>query len=1152
MEAERQTKLASSLPIFAVLAIIVGALYVSHRPLESSRPESPADLRHLMEEEDKVDARLWQDPIEVALKHKETMHSEGKAGDESSNQECLSGHCVNQLSDAINETVHVLLVMVRSGRYAEDRERRLRNRYAVLTALHSDGYAPEDPEHIRYFKLAWIKRLELETGIDANEVPTIGEVGNGDSEPLVVPFEWLKSDELYQAPCADTGRDDRSKYVLVVWLAEDAFSHRPLIRLAQVIDALGDYKDNPKVKIDVIGPSYSDTLGKMVWDIGKIDDTNWPPEDTNFVDVKSVLKGLKIFSPWSTASPALLVDKWVASDPNEKSLSALYEVIPSRFGDIGVDFVRMIGSDDLLAMELINELRRRGVDVVPEPNVAGDSVALISEWDRFYGKAFPLTFATMMESIDPKTGRPQNWSEYGKKLSEKTLIVEDRFPENLLTCSYIRGIDGLLPEGESGGDKQGDKETESKPVYAKSPELPTGRSQIDYIRRLAQKLDDEDKVRAIGVVGTDVYDKLLLLQALREELGDVILFTIDLDARMMHHKQFKWTRNVIVASNYGLELDAKYQRAMYQKKKGTLPPFRDNYQTALFLACRAALGLRTHENKIPFRKLCGEQLAAMVSRPRVFEIGRARAVNLTVSSKNPKDIAEIHPPHSRWPGWGTFLEYAVPLVVAIGACIALLVWVNERARRNARAIWRMMKKAKAEELKPAGKRAEEKNTGEVKSQKKETEEKKKEEEGETKGIIAGVSGVAVVLFVAVVAKDHYRPGGEPFSLFSGVSIWPGEALRLLAAILSVYFIVKSIKDLRASEKELNTEWFEPENGKESGKGEVAATPDKECPKKKTLFKRLLHALDPHTWWACVRERRTIYGWADKGGDSVVAKDHWDEYLERATLGNRSFRVIRMGITYGMLAGMLMWLLGLPNKPYRGDVSWWVDLLLLIASVASMIILIFFVVDATRLSLKFIRGLKGPTTHWPNEQTDPFKPIKPKAPAQGEDCDSGSPELPKDSGTTSNMVIEGLDEWLDIKFIACHTEVVGKLIYWPFIILLIMFVARNRYFDNWDFPKFLIVIFLLNSTLALVCAMRLRREAEKTRELAIKRLHKKLVKAAAGQSKRSTEQIKAMIEDVRSIQQGAYSPFSENPVVHAILIPSGGMSLLALLRFLPLS
>lgn len=1175
MGAERQTKIASSLPIFAVLAMIGGAYYVSQSPLKSSRPEAPAGLREPVLEMDKIEARLWQDPLKAALDHEEAMqHDEGKTQDKSGGRQCASTHCVNQISEHINylisrteqsreekkdkdntnvPIVHVLLTIGRDGTFAEDQERRLRNRYAMLTALGASGFAPEDSKHIQYFKLPWLDKKELEEMPD-DEVPKIDDV-NSRPRPLVVPFEWCNRTELYPPE----RKNECPEHALVIWLGESSFSDRPLTRLAQVIDAIR-HKDNPKVKIDVIGPSRSTTLRAMLKEVDKCKD--YKPGRCGFVDVKSMLDGLTIFSPWSTASPVLLMDD-DANCPSksnetancENSVFGIFEKIREKFDEIDVRYVRMIGSDDLLAMELINELLRRGVNVVPEPNGAGDHVALICEWDTFYGKAFPLTFATMMENMEPG-GEPKDWNKYAVDLNKKKPNLGGYLPENLHTYSYIRGIDGRLPESESAEEKEPKNQTgsESKWAYAKSLELPIGRGQLDYVRRLAQKLRDENKyggrkkkLKAIGVVGTDVYDKMILLHALRERFSNIILFTIDIDARMMHYEQSKWTRNVVVASNYGLELNRHYQRSIYQTDKGRLPPFRDNYQTALFLACRAALGLPTHENNIPFRKLCGEHLAAMVSRPRVFEIGRGRAVNLTVSRKNPKDIAEIHPPHSRWPGWGTFLEYAVPVVVAIGAFIALLVLVNECARRNARAIWRMMKKAKAEELKPAGKRAEEKNTGEVKSQKKETEEKKKEE-GETKGIIAGVSAVAVVLFVAVVIIDHYRPGGEPFSLFSGVSIWPGQALRLLVAILSVYFISKSLKDLRENEKDL-TKWFRPKKQKELGKADAPATPDKEGPKKETLFKRLLHALDPHTWWACVQKRRTIYDWAVKDEDSVDAKDHWAEYLKRASLGNRFFRVIRMVLVYVLLALMLMLLLGFPNTPYRGKVSLCVNYILLILSVLLMMVLIFLVVDATRLSLKFIRGLKGPTTNWPDERTDPFKP---NAEDQDEDSDSGSAQLPEDSGTKSNKTLEGLDEWLDIKFIAAHTEAVGKLIYYPFIILLIMFVARTPYFDNWDFPISLIIIFLLNSTYALVCAMRLRREAEKTRELAIKRLKKELVKAAAGRSTRSTEQIKAMIEDVRSIQQGAYSPFSENPVVHAILIPSGGMSLLTLLRFLPLS
>ncbi len=42
---------------------------------------------------------------------------------------------------------------------------------------------------------------------------------------------------------------------------------------------------------------------------------------------------------------------------------------------------------------------------------------------------------------------------------------------------------------------------------------------------------------------------------------------------------------------------------------------------------------------------------------------------------------------------------------------------------------------------------------------------------------------------------------------------------------------------------------------------------------------------------------------------------------------------------------------------------------------------------------------------------------------------------------------------------------------------------------------------------------------------------------------------AMIEDIRSIKKGAFRPLAENPVVHFLLIPSGGVGLLTLLAYL---
>ena len=822
MAANGPKKTASPLPIIAILALLGGAYYASRSQLKSSRPEAPAGLTHAVSEKDKIDARLWQDPLKVACEHEKTMHGTEKSNsdinvrkikptpwlnheramhcenndEEKSNvRESLPEHNLSQVTDRIrfitktgqeledvSSTVHILLTMVRDGISSEDHERRLRNRYAMATALHSSGLVPEDAKHIRYFRLPWTEKKELEQGIQVSNVPRIWKCDNESSTPLIVPYEWFEQEEVYLSRNLDTGEDE---HVLLVWLPESAFSHRPLARLAQVIDAL-DHDPNICIRIDVIGPSHSGTLREMLSEIGPILDGRGLFNDSNYVDVNSILDGLKIFSPWSTASPALMmkVKDWPPCDPNYNLISKMYEVIPNQFKKVGVTFVRMIGSDDLLAMELINELRRRGVDVLGK-DVGGREhhVALISEWDTFYGNAFPLTFATMMESINPRTGKPYNWSKYTSNLSLRMPSFVDYFPENLHTYSYIRGIDGRLPESKSSeGEKSNyNSQDTSKLTFTKGLELPTGRSQLDYIRRLTQKLSDKyeyfgnNKLRAIGVVGSDVYDKLVLLQALREQFSDMIIFTIDIDARMMYHEQLKWTRNVIVASNYGLQLSDSYQGGIYRHREGSLSPFRDNYQTSLFLACRTALGLLAYDpntkpsrvaddpnNIKPLREMQPEKVVKILFHPRLFEIGRGRAVDLSVSSQE-SDIG-IHPPRIRRFDFNRLLIHGILLLVAIVFCILLVAIISPGAK----------------EIVP------------LMSLKR----------WDWEGFAIKLLVLAVIGFIGVVIYDHYREGGEPFSLDAGVSIWPGQILRLIAVILGSSLLLRLVNKLKKNEKKL--------------------------------------------------------------------------------------------------------------------------------------------------------------------------------------------------------------------------------------------------------------------------------------------------------------------------------------------------------------
>ena len=1088
MAANGPNKTTSPLSIIAILTVLGGAYYAYQSQLKSSRPEGPGGLTQSVLEKNKIKARLWQDPLKVALDHERAMHFENKDEDKSYDLRSLAEHSLGQIhariapmpqqSLDVNTTVHILLTMVRDGISAEDHERRLRNRYAMLTALHSSGLVPEDSMHIRYFRLPWIERNELEEKIvryGYNHIPKIGEDCNCSSEQLIVPYEWFEKEELYLSRISGPDEDPRPENVLLVWLAESAFSHRPLTRLAQVIDAFSP-ADSNRVRIDMIGPSDSENLRTMLSEVEEIYYSNNNANNSNFVDVNRMLEELTIFSPWSTVSPALLVKEWSCHDANHNSISEMYEVIPDEFMKVGVKFLRMIGSDDLLSLELINELKRRGVDVLPaDEGGKGHHVALILEWDTFYGNAFPMTFATMMGSIDPHTDLPYNWNSYISDLNLIMMRYVGYFPENLHTYIYIRGVDGRLPGSKSSKEKKMNDDAESgiRWTYTENLELPIGRGQLDYIGRVTQELSHkykrlgDNKLKAIGVVGSDVYDKLFLLSVLREQLGDIILFTVDLDARMLHDEQLKWTRNVIVASHFGLELNSKY---MDKDTELNIPAFRDTYQTSLFLACRTALTPRADDpnNKKPFRDMEPDDLTRLFAHPRLFEIGRGRAVDLSM------DDVDIHPPR-----YGKELNlallWALPALIvliplAMSSFILLLIQVSPYLNE----ILSMIR---------------------------------------LKGSFAAkLLIVCVIVFVAIVCIDHYRPGGEPFSLVSGVSIWPGAALRLISIILSAFFFIKSVRDLRANEEhicllfDLHMHVEPPREGSFT-----------KWIHNKFVYKRWRHL--PMFW---LRRRKSISldDWRTDKPPSIDVQKLWTGYLIRGTLTNRLHRVLPMSFSFGLLCVTLMFIFGLPNRPCRGSISWFVDSLLFILSASFMIILMCFVVDATYSCLKLVRNLiKG---IWPAKLLSNFKD--------------------KEDKTT-----KVIGDWLSVKFIASCTEAVGKLVYYPFIILVIMFVARTRYFDNWDFPNSLIIIVILYLVYIISCALVLRHLAEHVRSLALKGLQTELGKVAGISSEQSRiDKLERMIEEIKYIREGAFRSFTEHPVIR-VIFGSGGAGLLALLK-----
>jgi hypothetical protein len=89
------------------------------------------------------------------------------------------------------------------------------------------------------------------------------------------------------------------------------------------------------------------------------------------------------------------------------------------------------------------------------------------------------------------------------------------------------------------------------------------------------------KISAMGILGGDVFDKLLILRALKPAFPEVYFFTTDFDEAYAIKSELPYTRNLIISSSFGPSLSTWLQ--------GDIPSFRDTYESSAFLATQLAV-----------------------------------------------------------------------------------------------------------------------------------------------------------------------------------------------------------------------------------------------------------------------------------------------------------------------------------------------------------------------------------------------------------------------------------------------------------------------------------------------------------------------------------------------------------------------------------
>ena len=995
------------LPLTSMLALlaVVSGLLVSQIPLKTSRPIGKEAESHVFVGDDRVQSRLWQDPFDAVESHLEKEHARSEGSGESSHEH----HGLPDLAKVIHALAPdhpsfiMMPVMVDGNPYANGVESRLRHRYAVVSGLGAVEYLPEAAEYVRFFR--W----------------TRPSCGTPHCPSIVVPVEWYKPKPSIR---------QHAPPVLVIWVKAQDFGERPLARLAELVHDLRNEFNFAQHQFKILGPRGSGGLAGMVQEVKQPSHALAP------------LKGVEIFSSWATAEDTFLIGNPPEESTAVLSLSSGTKTVESLFDRAGISLIRTMGTDSLLAQQLIRELHLRGVNVTEPCFTPGcqDHVALISEWDSLYGRVLPRTFVAVANNRgDGRTGPDLT--------SHLNVLRQDQWPEWAHHYSYLAGLDGELPPKDPGkgsmeGPTRGSFDLHSMGTVL-GMERPIGRGQLDYLRRLAKTLLDEEAgipggFRAIGVLGSDVYDKLLVLQALRPSFPQAIFFTTDLDGRLAHPEQLPWTRNLIIASHFGLELRKDLQEP--------IPPFRDAYQTALFFSMLQAL------------QKPGTQIEISQVSPRVFEVGRSGPFDL--SRFDPLGSPpSIHPtradldPSSGLPreiSWRTFLMIGGILVLIL-LCAMLVsseVWDGTFVLLASPRFW-------------------------------------------------GTTGLALAVILGVVwwaMSDG--ADGEPFVFMDGISVWPTQAIRLLAFFLCGGFFVYAGWSLRTNEARLIDRFDFPglPKGVPSGLG----------------LGRVIG----------------IHHWRPSSGRSTPVHQVWLDYLRLGRWPNRWVRYSLQAILYWLLGVLLLQAFGLPHTPCRGQACFLINIVVLMASVLGMVLLMFFVVDATRLCRRFIKHLVEEQIEWPDEW------LKKEAKRRGVHPDS-------------------VHEWLSIDLIAARTDVIGHLIYYPFIVLFLMYVARHPSFDRWDFPIGLILLLTINAVYAFGNAVALRRSAEQAKQSALTQLRKKLVRLSdtiPGQ-KESREQVERVIEAVRNNHEGAFLPFTAHPIFGAIALPSGGYGLVLLMEYL---
>jgi uncharacterized protein YacL len=1093
--------------------LIVGGVWWSQSSIKSSRPNDSINSGPgVMFPEEKASARAWQDPFDPYKNLVEEVLSQK----ESPNYRKLKKIFFQDRDKNEEQKSSLLLmgVMVPSRGFGDRVERRQRLRVAVVSALAAGGYAPENGEKLGFFPFT----------------------PKNCSQAIMVSYEFFsKLNNTGRRHSAFPSAFDR---ILVVWISEEHFiadpKPKPISNLSELrnellqknvthptvnllscfcslfsIEKRDDSCNKVTVSSDstnqwtdvpfyIFGPWSSTTL-KTIYEeikpsVKATYSRNENSDDNNYDNNPTVkiLRNAKMtfFNVFATAPLDFIMNIDDDKNDNSKLLSLKNDLNYETFRQTVGRFSALFGtpyensrlernwlyptcSDSLVAETVAQELKRRGI------NFDKDNIAMVAENDTLFGRSLPKIFRRIFERE-----RKHDYEVDDEKRDDE---------KNINRFTYLRGLDGTVQSGSNTNKTQNalseiNNSSLPKQLSSSKNYSPKGNNQYDYLIRLRDTMRQDEyssgkKFQAIGILGSDVYDKVILMQVLRPAFPNAIFFTTDLDADLWQPQHLAWTRNLIVGSSHGLQLHKDCQHGIL--------PFRFSYQTALF---QGILGATTWSEKFETsscnplfvsRKIDDPLLVP--SLPRLFEIGLKGPVDLSPKILNQQN-EKIHPDNILCSPSRTKIISTIAVLVIVILFLFVLNWLKKTIISLIRLVMKMYGKP----------------TGSVFI---------------TLGIFVFIIFVSIFLHSLIrwYCQSAYFEYPEPYFWYSGVSGWALIILWSITILLSWILIVVAQNDHHQSLNSVQKYYFSEQQETKPEQSE------------KTFFSDFKDWLK-QCWSEFLNEIQSNPESATPPSSSFNVETIWYEWRRE-----KWFRAIIDIIALVIIFCATYWLLidsGRINlhAPYRDGISYYLGRGTQFIAYFFFLALVFGTALLTRCCTNFIKKIDS---NLGNEESG-IKELK------WSFCHTKFEKK-------WNVDIIEVADLVGVHFVARLTAKASNLVLYPIVPLILLCITYSSILENYCHNNYYYFILVVVTFMIFAPAYQLRRESTRIKQRLLERQRAKLnYHSHLNQDDDQRKRIENAIIDTENLKDGAFQSLLEHPLIQAILFLLGGISLPALL------